>query len=61
MEVNRNDSLGKNCLTPKQIEYVYKKVELGCLIDKNTIKVETDPDIELERIGDNSGDERKSI
>ena len=57
MEVNRNDNLGKNCLTPNQTEYVYRKVELGCLINKNTIKEETDPDIELDRIDNNSGDE----
>ena len=57
VEVNRNDSLGKNHLTPKQTEYVYKKLELGSLINKNTIKEERDPDIELNRIGNNSGDE----
>ena len=56
-EVNGNNSLGKNCLTPKQTEYVYKKVELGSLLNKNTIKEETDPDTELDRIDNNSGDE----
>ena len=38
------------------MEYVYKKIELGSLINKNTIKEETDLDIELDRIDDNSGD-----
>ena len=55
IEVNRNNSLNKNCLTPKQTEYIYKKVELGHLINKNTIKEKTDPDIELDKIHDNSG------
>ena len=54
---DRNNSLDKNCLTPKQTEYIYKKVELGSLINKDTIKEEIDPDIELDRRDDNSGDE----
>ena len=53
MEVNRNNSLDKACLTPKQTEYICKKVELGSLINKNTIKEETDPDTELDKIDDN--------
>ena len=57
VEVNRNDSIGKSCLTSKQTEYIYKKVELGSLINKNTMKEEIDPDIELDRIDDKSGDE----
>ena len=63
MEVNRkvgsdrNNSLGKNCLMPKQTEYIYKGVELCSLIRKDTIKEEIDPDIELDRMDDNSGDE----
>ena len=35
---------------------MYKKVELGSLINKNTIKEELDADIELERIYNNSRD-----
>ena len=46
-----------NCLTPKQTEYIYKKVELGSLINKDMIKKEMDSDAELEKIEDNSGDE----
>ena len=57
MEVNRNDSIDKNCLTSKQTEYIYKKVELGSLIHKNTMKEEIDQIAELDRIDDNSGDE----
>ena len=59
MEANRNNSLDKDCLTPKETEYIYKKVELGSLINKNTIKEETTPDIdiELDKMDDNSGEE----
>ena len=55
-EVNRNDSIGKSCLTSKQTEYIYKKIELGSLINKNTMKEEIDEDAELDRIDDSSGD-----
>ena len=57
MEANRNNSFDKDCLIPKQTEYIYKKIELGSLINKNTIKEETNPDIELDKIDDNSGEE----
>ena len=57
MEVNRNNSFDKVCLTPKQTEYTYKKEELGSLLNKNTIKEETNPDIELDKIDDNSSEE----
>ena len=57
VEVNRNDGIGKSCLTSKQTEYIYRKVELGNLINKNTRKEEIDADIELERKDDNNGDE----
>ena len=56
-EVNRNNSLDKDCLTPKQTEYIYKTLELGSLINKNMIKEETDPDIELDKIDNNSEEE----
>ena len=48
----------RDCLTPQLTNFVYKKVELGSLINKNTIKEELDADIELERIDDNSRDEK---
>ena len=44
-------------MTPQQTNFVYKKVELGSLINKNTIKEELDADVELDRMDDNSGDE----
>ena len=56
-EVNKNDSIDKNCLTARQADYIYKKVELQSLINKNTRKEEIDPDVELDRMDDNSGDE----
>ena len=45
------------CLMPKQIKYVYKKVELGSLINKETIKEEIDLDMELDRVDNDSQDE----
>ena len=45
------------CLVPKQTKYIYKKVELGSLINKETIKEEIDLDVELDRVDDDSGDE----
>ena len=53
----RNKSRDRNCLTPKQTEYIYKKVELGSLINKDTIKEEIDSDVELDKLGNNSRDE----
>ena len=47
----------RDCLTPQQTNFIYKKVELGSLINKNTIKEELDADVELNRMDDNSGDE----
>ena len=45
-----------DCLTPQQTDFIYKKVELGSLINKNMIKEELDADIELDKMDDNSGD-----
>ena len=47
----------RNCLTSKQTKYIYKKVELGSLINKDRIKEEIDSDVELDKIDNNSGDE----
>ena len=44
-------------MTPQQTYFIYKKVELGSLINKSTTKEELDADIELDRMDDNSGDE----
>ena len=56
-EINKNNSIDKNCLTSRQADYIYKKVELGSLINKNTMEEEKDPNVELDRMDDNSGDE----
>ena len=52
-----NDTIDKNCLRSKQADYIYKKVELGRLINKNTMKEEIDQDVELDKMDNNSGDE----
>ena len=41
---------------PKHTKYVYKKVDLGSLINKETMKNETHLDVELDRVDDESGD-----
>ena len=43
-------------MTPQQTNFVYKKVELGSLINMNMIREEQDTDAELERMDDNSRD-----
>ena len=42
---------------PQQTDFIYKKVELGSLINKETIREELDPEIELDKTDNNSGDE----
>ena len=57
----RNKSLtsrNRDCLTPRQTNFIYKKVELGSLINKNKVKEELDADAELDRMDDNNGDEK---
>ena len=56
-EVNKRDSVGKDYLTTKQADYIYRKVELGSLINQNTMKEEIDQDVELDKMDNNSGDE----
>ena len=55
-EVNKNSSIDGNCLTSKEADYIYRKVELGSLINKNTMKKEIDPDVELDQMDDKSSD-----
>ena len=45
------------CLMPKQTKYINKKVELGILINKETLKEEIDLDVKLDRVDDDSRDE----
>ena len=42
---------------PQQTSFVYKKVELGSLMNKNMMKEELDVDAELDRMDNNNGDE----
>ena len=42
---------------PKQTKCIYKTIELGSLINKETIKEEIDLDVELDRVDDDSRDE----
>ena len=56
-EINKSDNVGKECLTTKQADYIYRKVEIGSLINKNIMKEEIDQDVELDKMNDNSGDE----
>ena len=41
---------------PKQTKYIHKKVELGCLINKETMKNAIDLDMELDRVDDERRD-----
>ena len=47
----------RDCLTQWQTNFIHKKVELGSLINKNTVKEELDADAELDRMNNNNGDE----
>ena len=57
VETTKNNFRHRDCLMPQQTNFVYKKVELDNLINKNTIKEELDADVELERMDNNNGDE----
>ena len=48
--------MSKQYLTMKQADYIYRKVELGSLIKKNTMKQEIDQDVELDKMDDTSDD-----
>ena len=41
----------------KQADYIYRKVGLGSLINKNNMKEEIDQNVELDKLDDTSGDE----
>ena len=56
-EIKMSTTRHRDCLTPRQTNFIYKKVELGSLINKNTMKEELDTDVELDRMDDNNGDE----
>ena len=54
---NSTRSVECRVLNAKQTKYIHKKVELGSLINKETIKEEINSDAELDRVDDDSGDE----
>ena len=56
-EVAKKDSRDRNYLTSKQPDCIYREEELGSLINKNTMKEEKDPDVELDKMDNNNGDE----
>ena len=56
-EINKNNNISKQYLTMKQVDYIYRKVELGFLINKNTRKQEIDKDVELDKMDDTSCDQ----
>ena len=56
-EVNKSDSIDRNCLTSNQADYIYRTIELGSLINKNTMKEEINPDVELDKMDNISGND----
>ena len=56
-EINKCDNIGKEFLTMKQADYLYRKVELGSFINKNAMMEEIDQDVELDKMDNTSNDE----
>ena len=57
-KINKVENISKEYLTTKQADYVYRKVELGSLINKKyNMRLEIDKDIELDKMDNTSGDE----
>ena len=56
-KINKSENTNKEYLTTKQAKYVCRKVKLGSLINKITIRQEVDQDIELDKMDDTSGEE----
>ena len=56
-KINKGENIDKGYLTTKQPNYIYRKVESGNLINKNMMRQEIDQDIELDKMGNQSGDE----
>ena len=55
-KINNGESVNKEYLTTKQANYVYRKVELGSLINKNMVRQDLQ-DIELGKMDHTSGNE----
>ena len=56
-KINKGGNISKEYLMMKQANYVYRKVELASLINKYTMRQETDQDVELDKMDHTSGDE----
>ena len=56
-KISKDGNTNKEYLTAKQTNYIYRKVESGNFINKNTIRQEIDQDIELDKMDDTSGGE----
>ena len=56
-KINKGENTDRGYLTVNQTNYVYRNVDLGNLINKNTMKQEIDQDIELDKMDDTGGDE----
>ena len=50
-KISKSENINKDYLTTKQANYVYRKVELGNLINKSLMRKEVDQDIELDKNG----------
>ena len=56
-EINKGNNIGKECLTMKHADNIYREVEVGSLINKNTIKEKKDQDVKLDKMDNTSSDE----
>ena len=54
---SKGENREEGYLTAKQANYIYRKVQSGNVINKNTMRQEIDQDIELEKMIDARGDE----
>ena len=56
-KLKRGENTDRGYLTANQVNYIYRKVDLGNLINKNIMRQEIDQDIELDKSNDTSCDE----
>ena len=56
-KINKGENTDKRYLTAKQANYVYRKVELGNLTNKNMMRQEIDQDIRLDKMDNTISDE----
>ena len=56
-KISKVKNINKEYLTKKQVNYVYRKVELGSLINENMMRQDIDQDTELDKMDHASSDE----